>query len=163
MMLDCSPFLRLYSSPDAKVDGKAGPETRKGIKESNPTEFNDSLVDARVDQYKQQVKEDDSQSKFYKGWVNRAERYRSKGPKEAEDPAEMMAQGPETFTDSPTAPVPPAAPKGAPPLNGLLDTGMPASPQQVSPQGAKNGMLMTPRGDVINPLDPNPMPKTFSF
>jgi GH24 family phage-related lysozyme (muramidase) len=67
------------------------------------------------------------------------------------------------WTDSPT--VPTAPPAKQPTMNGMLDTGMPASPQQAAPLGQQPGagMLMTPRGDVVNPIDPQPMPKTFSF
>lgn len=138
----------------AKVDGKAGPETRKRLEDANPAELNNKLVDERVNSYQQTVQQDDSQARFLDGWVNRAERYRIGEPTEPE---------PQQFTDSPTVPTPPPAKQ--PQMNGLLDTGMPASPQQAAPLGQQPGagMLMTPRGDVINPIDPDPMPQRFSF
>jgi len=60
------------------------------------------------------------------------------------------------------APLPPSRPNPAP-MNGMLDTGAPRSPAQVAPLGAENGMLMTPRGDVVNPIEPKVMPETFTF
>ena len=140
----------------AKVDGRSGPETRKKLEDANPVELNNKLVDERINTYNQTVQQDDSQARFLKGWTNRANRYRIG---EEEQPTEQPER--QEWTDSPTAPVPPAAKQ--PTMNGMLDTGMPTSPQQVSPQAMQGGMLMTPRGDVVNPLDPNPMPKTFSF
>jgi lysozyme family protein len=138
----------------AKVDGKAGPETRKKLEDANPVELNNSLVDERVSEYRTTVQQDDSQARFLDGWVNRAERYRI---------GDEAADEPQQFTDSPTIPTPPPAKQ--PTMNGILDTGMPASPQQAAPLGQAPGagMLMTPRGDVINPIDPDPMPQRFSF
>lgn len=60
------------------------------------------------------------------------------------------------------APLPASQPR-KPPMNGMLDTGMPRSPAQVAPVGQQSGMLMTPRGDVVNPLEPKPMPEKYSF
>ena len=82
-------------------------------------------------------------------------------PTEPQPPAGAPQR--QQFTDSPTVPTPPPAKQ--PQMNGLLDTGMPASPQQAAPLGQQPGagMLMTPRGDVINPIDPDPMPQRFSF
>ena len=137
-----------------KVDGKAGPATRKKLADADPKELNDKLVDERINEYNRTAQRDDSQAKFLKGWTNRAERYRI---------GDEAADAPQQFTDSPTIPTPPPAKQ--PQMNGLLDTGMPSSPQQAAPLGQAPGagMLMTPRGDVINPLDPQPMPQTFSF
>ena len=139
-----------------KVDGKAGPETRKKLEDANPVDFNNKLVDERVNSYQQTVQQDDSQARFLDGWTNRANRYRI-GTEESEEEQPQRQQ----WTDSPT--VPTAPPAQQPTMNGMLDTGMPASPQQMSPMAHQGGMFMTPRGDVINPIDPQPMPKTFSF
>ena len=59
----------------AKVDGKAGPETRKKLASIDPVELNNKLVGERKKQIKRKVKEDPSQSVFLNGWMSRADKY----------------------------------------------------------------------------------------
>ena len=59
----------------AKVDGKAGPQTRKKLAAVDPVELNNRLVEERKKQIKRKVKEDPSQSVFLNGWMSRADKY----------------------------------------------------------------------------------------
>jgi len=57
-----------------KVDGKAGPATRKAIEKAK--NLNNTLVDKRKNFYNQIVKSDDKQKVFLNGWLKRAESFR---------------------------------------------------------------------------------------
>ena len=57
-----------------KDDGIIGPQTIKAVQEANITL--DQYADARIEYYKQVVKNDPDKKKYLKGWINRANKYR---------------------------------------------------------------------------------------
>ena len=57
-----------------KDDGNIGPQTIKAVQEANITL--DQYADARIEYYKQVVKNDPDKKKYLKGWINRANKYR---------------------------------------------------------------------------------------
>ena len=59
-----------------KVDGKAGPATKKAIQEAPPRELNNALVDARQEEYKRINKSNPDTATFSNGWQARAESFR---------------------------------------------------------------------------------------
>jgi lysozyme family protein len=58
-----------------KVDGKAGPQTRKALQNA-PEGFGDALVDNRKGFYEQIMKSDPEMEQYRNGWLNRAEYFR---------------------------------------------------------------------------------------
>ena len=61
----------------AKVDGKAGPATKKAIQEAPPRQLNNDLVDARQEEYKRINKSNPNTATFSNGWQARAESFRN--------------------------------------------------------------------------------------
>jgi lysozyme family protein len=68
-----------------KVDGTIGSQTRKAIEEADKkgmlNEINDSIVEKRIQFYKKIAKEDPIQKDHLDGWLDRAERFRTKSKK----------------------------------------------------------------------------------
>lgn len=83
----------------AKVDGKAGPGTRKAIAALDPAALNEQLVDARVAEYQRLAKSDPAKATFLNGWLNRAETFRGTNGKPEHQSASVAAgsnNGPST-------------------------------------------------------------------
>ena len=75
----------------AKVDGKAGPGTRKAIAALDPAALNEQLVDARVAEYQRLAKSDPAKATFLNGWLNRAETFRGTNGKPEHQSVAMAA------------------------------------------------------------------------
>ena len=58
-----------------KVDGKAGPNTRKALQNA-PEGFGEALVDHRKGFYEQIMKSNPDMERYRNGWLNRAESFR---------------------------------------------------------------------------------------
>ena len=61
----------IQRAANATVDGEWGKETKKAVQNLSPQK----LVNERILAYKKIVKNDPSQKKFLKGWINRANKY----------------------------------------------------------------------------------------
>ena len=61
----------IQDASNVKTDGKYGPETKKAVQTLTP----EKLVASRIKKYNGIVKNNPSQEKFLKGWLNRAKKY----------------------------------------------------------------------------------------